>query len=135
MSAAEKSTPVHSFNPASGNSVSGADRRTDPRFGVEIGAVVGFSHNDRNFEGVIVDISLGGMRFRMTAPPPVIEDDFTVMHPQAGALQVRQSWIKGSAMGVEFAMPHDSRLARSLRCVQLLLDEEAESGGPESAQA
>ena len=38
-------------------------------------------------------------------------------------------------MGVEFAMPDESRLARSLRCVQLLLDEEAENGGEVSVQA
>ena len=82
MSAAENTTPVHSFN-----STSGVDRRTDPRYSVEIGAVVGFSHDSSDFEGVIVDISLGGMRLRMTTPPPVIEDEFTVMHPQAGALQ------------------------------------------------
>ena len=106
-------------NPAS-------DRRRHPRYSVEIGNLVGFSYDGDNYEGVISDISFGGMCIRATEALPVIEDSFTLMHGVAGPLQVRQSWCKGSAMGIEFNHAKDSDLARSLRCVQILLNGESD---------
>jgi hypothetical protein len=44
------------------------------------------------------------------------------MHDLAGPLQARQSWSRGTSMGIEFHMAEDSELSRSLRCVQILLD-------------
>ena len=103
------------------------DRRRHPRYAVEVGNLVGFHHAGVDFEGVVADISFGGMCVRSTKALPTIEGSFTVMHAVAGPLQVQQSWRKGSAMGVEFQQVADSDLARSLRCVQILIgDKDAE---------
>lgn len=99
-----------------------SDRRRHARHKLEVGNVVGFSCGGLEYEGVIVDISMGGLRLRMTERAPVIEGDFTLMHDLAGPLQARQSWNRGTSMGIEFHMADDSELARSLRCVQILLD-------------
>jgi hypothetical protein len=111
---------------------SGLDRRRHPRYHVEVGNLVGFSSDGAEFEGVISDISFGGMRIRATEALPVIEGSFTLMHSAAGPLQVQQSWCKGSAMGVEFTITKDSDLVRSLRCVQILLNDKADTVEPES---
>jgi hypothetical protein len=105
----------------------GSDRRRHARHKLGVGNVVGFSRDGLEYEGVIVDISMGGLRLRMTERAPLIEDDFTLMHERAGPLQVRQSWCRGTAMGIEFAVADDSELARSLRCVQILLDGSGDS--------
>lgn len=102
--------------------IQGSDRRRHARHKLEVGNVVGFSRDGLEYEGVIVDISMGGLRLRMTERAPSIEDDFTLMHERAGPLQVRQSWCRGTSMGIEFVAAEDSELARSLRCVQILLD-------------
>ncbi|MDX1402101.1 MAG: PilZ domain-containing protein [Kiloniellales bacterium] len=98
------------------------ERRRHPRFPVEVGAIVGFSHNGNGLEGVIVDLSMGGLQLRFTEPLPKIEGIFTIAHGLAGPLQVHQTWVRGTTMGVSFDMPEDSALSRELRCVQLLLD-------------
>jgi hypothetical protein len=103
-------------------SYKGSDRRRYERHELEVGNVVGFSHGGLDYEGIIVDISMGGLRIRMTERAPLIEGDFTLMHDLAGPLQAKQSWSRGTSMGVEFHMAEDSELSRSLRCVQILLD-------------
>ena len=100
----------------------GSDRRRYERHELGVGNVVGISYGGLDYEGVIVDISMGGLRIRMTERAPLIEDDFTLMHDLAGPLQARQSWSRGTSMGIEFHMAEDSELSRSLRCVQILLD-------------
>jgi len=110
----------------------GSDRRRYERHELEVGNVVGFSHGGLDYEGVIVDISMGGLRIRMIERAPLIEDDFTLMHDLAGPLQARQSWSRGTSMGIEFHMAEDSELSRSLRCVQILLDGDGDGYGEDA---
>jgi hypothetical protein len=113
--------------------IKGADRRHHARHKLETGNIVGFSRDGLEYEGIIVDISMGGLRLRMTERAPSIDGHFTLMHERAGPLQVRQSWCQGTSMGIEFVAAEDSELARSLRCVQILLDGNGETGGDTDA--
>ena len=60
--------------------IKGADRRLHARHKLEIGNIVGFSRDGLEYEGIIVDISMGGLRLRMTERAPSIDGHFTLMH-------------------------------------------------------
>lgn len=105
------------------------ERRREPRFRIEPGPWLKVFHDGLKWDGVLVDLSLGGMRLHLEEEAPAIADNLTVTHSLAGTLRMRQSWANGAAMGLQFDMPTDSKLARELRCVQLLLDDMADPAG------
>ena len=102
------------------------ERRNHERYALEVGNLVTISDDGKAYEGVIVDISLGGMCVRFLEAAPALVGVFSLQQTCGSDLLARQSWIRGSAMGVEFAMEEDSELARTLKCVQVVVNATSE---------
>ncbi len=75
--------------------------------------------NDRRYECLIEDISLGGARLRFDGIPPA-DRELVLEHAGTGELCCERVWRIDGAIGVRFEKA-DRQLDRELQCVAIMV--------------